>query len=163
MTGAQNQGYDIIGTLVNACLLEGREDYVKMHDVLRDMALWLACECGKAKDNFVVRTGAHLVKAPDFEKWKGVKRMSLMANQIENLVERSICPSLSTLFLTDNRLKIIGEGFFQHMPSLRVLDLSENKGITHLPSGISRLKSLQYLNLSQTGIRGLPVELKALD
>ncbi|TQD70633.1 hypothetical protein C1H46_043834 [Malus baccata] len=163
MTGAQNQRYDIIGTLVNACLLEGKEDYVKMHDVLRDMALWLACECGKAKDNFIVRTGAHLIKAPDLEKWKGVKRMSLMANQIENLVERSTCPSLSTLLLTDNHLKIIGEGFFQHMPSLRVLDLSENKGITHLPPGISKLKSLQYLNLSQTGIRGLPVELKAFD
>lgn len=163
ITGAQNQGYDIIGTLVNACLLEGREDYVRMHDVIRDMAMWLACECGKAKENFLVHTGAHLIEAPDFEKWKGVKRMSLMANQIENLVERSICPSLSTLFLTNNRLKMISEGFFQHMPSLRVLDLSENKGITHLPMGISKLQSLQYLNLSQTGIRDLPIELKALD
>ncbi|XP_021829656.1 probable disease resistance protein At5g63020 [Prunus avium] len=163
ITGAQNQGYDIIGTLVNACLLEGREDYVRMHDVIRDMAMWLACECGKAKENFLVHTGAHLIEAPDFEKWKGAKRMSLMANQIENLVEGSICPSLSTLFLTNNRLKMISEGFFQHMPSLRVLDLSENKGITHLPMGISKLKSPQYLNLSQTGIRDLPIELKALD
>ncbi|KAL6285551.1 hypothetical protein ACE6H2_009941 [Prunus campanulata] len=72
ITGAQNQGYDIIGTLVNACLLEGREDYVRMHDVIRDMAMWLVCECGKVKENFLVHTGAHLIEAPDFEKWKGV-------------------------------------------------------------------------------------------
>ncbi|KDO41951.1 hypothetical protein CISIN_1g037625mg, partial [Citrus sinensis] len=41
-SGAENQGYDILDTLVRACLLEELEDdEVKMHDVIRDMALWI--------------------------------------------------------------------------------------------------------------------------
>ncbi|GMN64791.1 hypothetical protein TIFTF001_033877 [Ficus carica] len=41
-------GYDFIGTLLYACLLQ--EDgfaYVKMHDVIHDMASWIGCGRGK--------------------------------------------------------------------------------------------------------------------
>ncbi|KAK6912182.1 Leucine-rich repeat [Dillenia turbinata] len=42
ISGAQNQVYHLVGTLVNACLLVEVEKYfVKMHDVIRDMALWI--------------------------------------------------------------------------------------------------------------------------
>ena len=42
--GARLQGELVIGSLKSACLLEeGKdEDKVKMHDVLRNMALWIA-------------------------------------------------------------------------------------------------------------------------
>ncbi|KAM0959755.1 hypothetical protein ACFX2I_024798 [Malus domestica] len=103
----------------------GVMEFKFQNDLPRNFQVW---EMRKAKDNFLVPTGAHLIEAPYLEKWK-----------------------------------IIGGGFFQHMPTLRVFDLSENKGVTHLPLGISKLKSVQYFCLSQTGIRRLPVELKALD
>lgn len=44
-SGAHNEGYYNIGALLHACLLEeDGEDSVKLHDVIRDMALWIACE-----------------------------------------------------------------------------------------------------------------------
>ncbi|KAF9666080.1 hypothetical protein SADUNF_Sadunf16G0191600 [Salix dunnii] len=43
-----------------------------------------------------------------------------------------------------------------------VLDLSNNKSLLRLPRDVCKLVSLQYLNLSRTGIKALPTELKAL-
>ncbi|KAM1826353.1 hypothetical protein ACFX13_025712 [Malus domestica] len=56
---------------------------------------------------------------------------------------------------------MIADGFSDHMPTLRVLDLSKNLNITKLPSGVSNLISLQHLNLSRAGVRELQIELKA--
>lgn len=159
---ASNQGFDIIGTLLYACLLEDIGDKVKMHDVIRDMALWIANDCGNAVENFLVLAGTGINKAPEVAKWRGIKKMSLMANHIEELTQKPACSNLFTLFLNDNHLHTIGNDFFHFMPALRVLDLSKNEGIIQLPTGISELVSLLYLNLSKTGIRQLPIELKNL-
>ncbi|KAL6334969.1 hypothetical protein AAG906_023774 [Vitis piasezkii] len=52
---ARNQGHNIIEHLKVACLFESDEDNrIKMHDVIRDMALWLTSEyCGN-KNKIVV-------------------------------------------------------------------------------------------------------------
>ncbi|PPR92965.1 hypothetical protein GOBAR_AA27705 [Gossypium barbadense] len=117
---AQMQGDCIISSLLSACLLErDGEDFVKMHDVIRDMALWITWEL-KAKENFFfVKAGAQL-----FEE--------------------------------------IRYGYFEHVRHLTVLNLSENRGLKTLPMEISRLFSLECLDLSYTGIRELPIELKSL-
>ncbi|MFQ6663046.1 hypothetical protein Gotur_030702, partial [Gossypium turneri] len=83
-------------------------------------------------------------------------------NQIEHLTEILECPNLQTLFLGRNRLRVIINDFFNFMPMLRVLDLSRNMTFEELPIGIAKLVSLEHLNLSWTGIKNLPVELKAL-
>ncbi|KAF2301618.1 hypothetical protein GH714_028314 [Hevea brasiliensis] len=133
-----------------------------MHDVIRDMALWIACKCEKEKHKFFVEAGAQLTQLSEVGIWEGSKRMSLMANSFKRIHEVPRCPDLLTLFLSDNRLlRKIGDGFFQFMDILNVLDLSGTL-IRELPMGISKLNSLQYLNLSGTLIRQLPVELKML-
>ncbi|WRX26486.1 Leucine-rich repeat - like 10, partial [Theobroma cacao] len=161
---ARNQGHHIIGSLIHACLLEEVDDwYVKMHDVIRDMCLWIACTCEAEKWKFFVQAGYQLTKVPDVGKWTGIKRMSLMDNKIENLREAPNCPDLQTLFLSGNKpLDMIDDDFFQFMCVLKVLDLSRNKGIAEFPMGISKLVSLEYLDLSFTNIRELPIELRAL-
>ncbi|KAL5758134.1 hypothetical protein ACOSP7_020745 [Xanthoceras sorbifolium] len=158
---AQNKGYYIIGVLLDACLLEeGGPDHVKMHDVIRDMALWITCEV--EKQNVLVQAGVGLTEAPEIGKWERLTRVSLMDNDIENLIEYSTCSHLTTLFLHSNHLRTIVSYFFQFMPSLKVLNLSSNGSLNELSPGISKLVSLQHLNLSQTSIKELPNELKAL-
>ncbi|KAJ6754663.1 DISEASE RESISTANCE PROTEIN RP [Salix purpurea] len=158
----ENWGYYVIGSLLNACLLEDKDDCVRMHDVIRDMALWIASDIERDEQNFFVQTVAQLSKAPEIGKWEGVRRVSLMANHIEHLSETPSCSNLRTLFLGSNLLSTISIGFFQSMPNLTVLDLSNNISLLGLPRDVCKLVSLQYLNLSQTGIKALPTELKAL-
>ncbi|KAJ4718306.1 Disease resistance protein [Melia azedarach] len=142
---SQNEGYSIIGTLVRACLLEVENEYVKMHDVIRDMALWIANEIEQEQQNVFVNTGAGLTEAPNFRKWEGVRRVSLMQNKIEDLSEIPTCPHLQTLFLSRNYLKIITGDFFRSMHSLRVLNLSNNPSLTRLPSGVSNLVAARHV------------------
>ncbi|KAH9714957.1 putative disease resistance protein [Citrus sinensis] len=155
-----SSGWGVLGALVRACLLEEGGDDVKMHDMIRDMALWIANEIEEEK--FLVRAGVGLTDAPKIEEWEGVKRISLTENKIQSLPQIPNCPRLQTLLLADNHIKEITESFFQSLPSLRVLNLSENDSLTELPAGISSLVSLHHLDLSWTDIRGLPQELKAL-
>ncbi|KAJ9692934.1 hypothetical protein PVL29_011856 [Vitis rotundifolia] len=152
--GSRNQGFNIIGTLVHACLLEQPSDtrLVKFHDVVRDMALWITSEMGEMKGKFLVQTSAGLTQAPDFVKWTTTERISLMDNRIEKLIGSPTCPNLSTLLLDLNSdLQMISN----------VLSLSNTK-IVELPSDISNLVSLQYLDLSGTEIKKLPIEMKNL-
>lgn len=86
-----------------------------------------------------------------------------MNNQIKTLSNTPSCPHLLTLFLNDNYLQDIKNGFFQFMPCLKVLNLSYNRCLTKLPLGISKLVSLQHLDISLTSILELPEELKALE
>ncbi|KAF2301625.1 hypothetical protein GH714_028362 [Hevea brasiliensis] len=159
---ARNEAYFIIGSLVGACLLEEKGEHVKMHDVIRDMALWIARKYEHEKHKFFVEASVQLTQVREVGKWEGSKRMSLMANSFERIHEVPICPNLLTLFLGDNRLlREFSDGFFQFMDTLNVLDLSRT-GIRELPVGISKLNSLQYLNLSRTWILQLSVELKML-
>ncbi|TYJ13929.1 hypothetical protein E1A91_A10G083400v1, partial [Gossypium mustelinum] len=161
---ARKQGHHIIGSLIHSCLLEEVSDStVKMHDVIRDMCLWIACRLYAHKWKFFVRAGYELTQVPEVGKWRGIKRMSLMQNKIEALNEPPYCPDLQTLFLNQNQLKVIHNDFFQFMSGLKILCFRANRGIRELPVGISKLVSLEYLDLSYTGIRQLPTELKALE
>ncbi|ESQ47302.1 hypothetical protein EUTSA_v10028060mg [Eutrema salsugineum] len=162
--GSNNQGHAIIGSLVRAHLLMDVDpkfsaEKVKMHDVVREMALWI----GKEEENLCVKSGAQLLHIPnDIINWEVARRISLMSNRIEEISCSPECPNLSTLLLRDNKLKIISGEFFRFMPSLVVLDLSENTRLCALPEEICSLSSLEYLNLSWTSIESLPVGLKGL-
>ncbi|KAK8575878.1 hypothetical protein V6N12_063529 [Hibiscus sabdariffa] len=165
---AEMQGDHIINSLLSACLLERagksryRDECVKMHDLIRDMCLWIACELQAQEKNVFVEAGAQLLKMPDVKAWEGAKRMSVMQNRIEVLRETPKCPNLRTLFLNHNKLKMISDGFFQFIPHLIVLNLSKNRDLKALPEGISQLISLECLDLSSTNIAELPIELKSL-
>ncbi|KAJ0043597.1 hypothetical protein Pint_19172 [Pistacia integerrima] len=145
-----DEGYYIIGILVHACLLEEEKDYlVKLHDVIRDMLLWIANDIEKEKENYLIG------------KWVGVRKISLIGIDMV-LSQTPRCHDLQTLFLNKGALSFVCDNFFDFMPSLKVLNLSFSRGLSKLPVGVSKLVSLQYLNLSSTPIIKLPVELKAL-
>ncbi|XP_040971416.1 probable disease resistance protein At1g12290 [Gossypium hirsutum] len=141
---------------------EGWRRFVKMHDVIRDMVLWIVCELEAKENKFFVKAGAQLFEEPDIKIWECAKRMSVMKNNIEVIIETPKCPNLHSLFLSENKLKVINYGFFQFMPHLTVLNLSNSSALQVLPRGISQLISLECLDLSHTAIRELAIELKSL-
>ncbi|XP_030479772.1 disease resistance protein RPS5 isoform X1 [Cannabis sativa] len=159
----KGQGYDLISFLLCSCLLEEvseSSNQVKMHDVIRDMALWIASDCGKGESKFLVKTNALLVDPPKTEKWNEFERISLIGNKIKCVSITQACHNLSTLFLHFNDLRRTQS--FHFMSVLTVLDLSMNRKLSHLRMEISTLVSLQYLNLKGTEIKELPKELSNL-
>uniref|UniRef100_A0A0R0F3B5 Tr-type G domain-containing protein n=1 Tax=Glycine max TaxID=3847 RepID=A0A0R0F3B5_SOYBN len=134
---ARNQGEEIIASLKLTCLLEDREreNRIKMHDMIRDMALWLACDHG-SNTRFLVKDDA--------------------------CSRKSDCSNLSTMIVRNSELTDLSDEIFLTANTLGVLDLSGNKRVKELHAIIGELVSLQHLDLSGTGIQELPRELQNL-
>ncbi|XP_059652026.1 probable disease resistance protein At5g43730 [Cornus florida] len=163
---AYDDGCAKLHDLIGASLLEKCEDekHVKMHDVVRDLVLMMT-SAGEEESRFMVRAGL-LQEIPDDKEWEEASRISFMDAEGYKLPEKPKCPKLSTLLLRRRQydlspLKAIPECFFNHMPNLRLLDLSRN-GISSLPSSISNLVNLRLLDLSRSGISSLPSSISNL-
>ncbi|PIA29501.1 hypothetical protein AQUCO_05900014v1 [Aquilegia coerulea] len=124
-------------------------DGVKMHDLIRDMALRITSK------HFMVKAGSPLQVLPSEVEWEEVlERASFMKNRISKVSISPRCPKLSTLFLGGNCfLSSIAHDFFVHMQCLRVLDLrcdwdKENSRLLLLLDSISDLVNLHDLRLS---------------
>ena len=163
---ARNQGKEIIRSLKLACLLEGDvwKGSCKMHDVIRDMALWLSCDYQEdQKHKTIVLDHVQLIEAHETVKWKDAQRIALWGSNINEELSLSLCfLNLQTLILRNSNMKTLPTGFFQHMPVIRVLDLENNKELEELTLETYRLESLEYLNLRFTNIKKMPTELKNL-
>ncbi|KAM5582446.1 hypothetical protein ABKV19_002723 [Rosa sericea] len=127
-------------------LLETEQDgCVKMHDVIRDMAMRISLsEDGPL---FFVQAGCQLKEWPSISAHEGYSAISLIRNTICKLPEELVCPKLLILFLQSNVcLNKIPEYFFQSLNVLRVLDLSQTR-ISFLPTSFNILINLQTLYL----------------
>jgi disease resistance protein RPS2 len=147
-----NKGHSMLNKLERVCLLESAKEeydddrYVKMHDLVRDMAIQILEENSQG----MVKAGAQLREVPGAEEWKeNLTRVSLMHNQIEEVPSTYSprCPGLSTLLLCRNsKLQFIADLFFEQLHGLKILDLSYTN-ITKLPDSVSELVSLTALLL----------------
>ncbi|XP_057419393.1 probable disease resistance protein At5g63020 isoform X2 [Lotus japonicus] len=161
------QGESIIEKLKLSCLLEGVEyDYfwtsaIKMHDVTRDMALWIARDQDENKGKVVVQGEALAMSEMDVDRLNIVERISIIDASGSWNWQVPTCPNLITLCILD----YVNTTFYsnlQSMTRLKVLDLS-GKSFEHLPVEIGNLINLEFLNLTRTDIRNrLPIELKNL-
>ncbi|RWR88069.1 putative disease resistance protein isoform X1 [Cinnamomum micranthum f. kanehirae] len=146
-----NKGHTILDQLVKVSMLERCDNragkmFVKMHDLIRDMAIDIT---RAEKPRSVIYAGRQL---QDFsmELPEDAMRISLMLNDIKVLSGEPNCQHLLTLFLQKNPLrKISPDSYFNHMCSLRVLNLSSTK-IKSLPNSVSNLKNLHALHLDNT-------------
>ncbi|KAF2617615.1 hypothetical protein F2Q68_00042415, partial [Brassica cretica] len=155
--------YDSLdGEMTKSCFLKMiTRTFVKMHDVVREMAMWIPSDLGKNKERCIVQAGARIRELPKVKNWKDVRRISLMENDIQIISVSPDCPQLTTLLLQRNYLVEISDGFFQSMPKLLVLDLSLNR-LSGFRMDMYNLVSLRYLNLSRTYIVNLPFGLYQL-
>ncbi|KAL9462940.1 hypothetical protein AB3S75_000865 [Citrus x aurantiifolia] len=182
-----DRGHTILNRLINCCLLESVKDggCVKMHDLIRDMALRITSK----SPLFMVKAGLRLLEFPSEQEWEeNLERVSLMRNNIMEIPSNMSphCEILSTLLLQRNgNLQRIPECFFVHMHGLKVLNLSRTN-IEVLPSSVSdltnlrslllrwcrrlkrvpslaKLLALQYLNLEGTRIEEVPEGMEMLE
>lgn len=167
IAAARRERKFILESLKLACLLEevevnNSEDFVKMHDMLRDMALWIASS-QEANKILVFQETEESIKLQETASWNEAVRISLWRSpSIDSLSPTPpCCPRLLTLLVRYTMIKEFENKIFQSMHALRVLDSSQNAKLSKLHVGEGELIDLQYLNLSNTNICELPIGIKS--
>ncbi|KAM3335991.1 hypothetical protein ACQJBY_030137 [Aegilops geniculata] len=167
MEEAYDKGYSIIEYLKDACLLESgylEDREVRVHDIIRDMSLWISSDCTEEHMKWIVQAGVglHNISNRDIKTYRSARKISLMCNHITQFPQAMSCPNLQFLSLQQNfRLKVIPPSFLNSILSVTYLDLSWVP-IKNLPEEIGRLTELQCLKLKQTHIKLLPVAIGQL-
>ncbi|XVF78694.1 hypothetical protein PTKIN_Ptkin14bG0156100 [Pterospermum kingtungense] len=169
----------------SSLLLDSGEGHVKMHDVVRDFALWIAS--GRKEISFSI-------KSEVLEAWREDARYEpytaifFKTNRIDELPKGLICPNLKILLLLSDRRGtevcslrdrlIAPEAFWSqinlqtlHLENCKLVDISMLGKLTnlrtlhlewcHLPeiSIVGKLKKLQVLSFSASDIKELPEEI----
>ncbi|XP_042515459.1 probable disease resistance protein At4g14610 isoform X2 [Macadamia integrifolia] len=122
----------LVGKLRNSSMLDDGDyfDSVKLHDVMRELGIWITSlsTSNNYHSKFIPKAGVGIIKAPDASEWYKALRISLINNyRIESLPQLpNQCPQLHTLLLLGiSFIKDIPQvNFLDHMPALRILDLS---------------------------------------
>ncbi|KAK4557599.1 hypothetical protein RGQ29_007377 [Quercus rubra] len=149
-----DEGISLIENLKDSCLLEDGPLYlegatVKMHDVVRDVAIWISSTSEDGCKS-LVRSGIGLseISVGEFSNSNSLDRVSFMGNNITRLPDCMIqCSKASVLLLRDNdALDTVPEKFLQGFEALKVLDFSETN-IRSLPHSLLQLRDLRVLLL----------------
>ncbi|KAK9209248.1 hypothetical protein WN944_001612 [Citrus x changshan-huyou] len=139
---ARSQLRVTINHLKASCLLlDGfNEELVKMHDIVRDVALWIASK----EKKFFSKAGLGLEQWPKDEGLEQYAGISLMANELEVLPVSLAYPKLEILLLNCRyRPEVeVSDQFFVEMKALKVV---------RLRCRVMSVKSLQFL----TNLRSL--------
>ncbi|XP_037450950.1 disease resistance protein UNI-like [Triticum dicoccoides] len=178
------KSYSLIADLTAACLLESSDvrpgssfenshGSVKVHDVIRDMALWISCDCGEKNDKWIVAAPGDRDKKVIILSNKAecislsfdripirfnldplkLRILCLRNNGLDESIIEAIknCTSLTYLDLSGNNLKRIPEELCS-LVNLEYLDLSENVfGETGVPRSFGDLINLKFLYLKSGG------------
>ncbi|XP_028107477.1 disease resistance protein At4g27190-like [Camellia sinensis] len=139
----------VVDILKDACLLlEGEdENFVKMHDVIRDVALSIAKDDGK---EILVKHGDK--KWPEKDTFESSSAMSLMFDstlELPKLPDDLVCPQLHTLTIVlewdwrSDALLNVPDRFFSGMEKLTILEL--NRICMLPPLSLANLVNLRML------------------
>ncbi|KAM4108511.1 hypothetical protein ACB094_03G050500 [Castanea mollissima] len=145
MEDVRNRVHTLVESLKVSCLLlEGyRSGTFKMHDVIRDVAIYIA---DKEKEMLTIRSSEDSEKMSNMRKLKDSFGIALFQAKFSELPKRLECPRLNFIILGDkeNSLRIPNH-FFEGAKELKVLVLMRVS--LPLPSSLSFLQNLQTLAL----------------
>ncbi|KAH7843760.1 hypothetical protein Vadar_020451 [Vaccinium darrowii] len=147
----------VVQTLKNCCLLlDGRHKHVvKMHDVVRDVAISIA----EDEKSFLVK---HSVRYwPEKDSYKHCSVISLMPHEMGEFPNELVCPKLHTLRLdctVNNKLPLhVPNMFFSGAKNLLALDLIGVPLLPALPISLSKLAKLKMLCLNQCKLGNIAI------
>ncbi|KAH7843524.1 hypothetical protein Vadar_017675 [Vaccinium darrowii] len=134
----------VVDTLKTRCLLlDGKnDDFVKMHDVIRDVAISIA----KEEEAYLVKHGVQ--EWPETGTYEKYSAISLRSETIHELPDELVCPELHTLMLECRWRTKIPDKFFGGTEKLMVLELNKAT-VLPLPSSLGKLTELRMLCLNE--------------
>ncbi|XP_049400074.1 probable disease resistance protein At4g27220 [Solanum stenotomum] len=156
---ARNKVCFLLKILKDCFLLSQGSDgnHVKMHDVVRDVAISIASE---GEHNFMVSHDVNSEEFPRRTSYEHFSHMSIVANKFDEHPRPIICTKLKLLMLKlcfEDPFKL-QDDFFDDMSNLNVLSLRGHrfkKSILRFPASIRRLSSLRTLCLSNLRLDGI--------
>ena len=157
---ARERGYNIITTLVSCSLLQetSDDDYVRTHDVVREMCLWLA------SGEFDKYGKFYSYHREDYNRTSITAASRLLAEANSSSAKRTLPkdsilgPELKTLLCKGFSIE---EGLFRGCTHVRVLQL--RYCVLNFPlENLCLLKQLRYLDLSSITLTNLPEEIGSL-
>jgi hypothetical protein len=183
MEAVRNRVFTLVKRLKACCLLleGGKSGTVKMHDIIRDVSIYIA---DKDKKMSTIRSSDNLKKLMNSKVLEDSILMALYDFDSSELPERLECPQVKLINLERQKDALqIPNTFFEGVKNLKVLVLSLIR-LTKLPSSlllldnlqtlyligcmlediamIGELKNLNALRLSDSHIRQLPKEIERL-
>ncbi|PHU06060.1 hypothetical protein BC332_26882 [Capsicum chinense] len=149
---ARNRICLLLETVKDSFLLyqDSLKDCVKMHDVVRDVAIYIASE---GNHIFMVSHDVNSEEFPRKDSYEQYSHMSIVAKKIDELPRPILCPKLKLLMLklcSGYPFKL-QEDFFYGMGELNVLSMMGGTymhSIQTFPASIQRLSNLRTLCLS---------------
>ncbi|KAL7197609.1 hypothetical protein ACSBR2_020198 [Camellia fascicularis] len=144
-------GVNVLVDQLKSCylLLDGdEEEQIKMHDVVRDVAISIAA---KDKHGFMTIQGAKSREWPKKATYELSTSISVISGEIEEFPRGLRCSKLELLLIQcQNSSLKIPSNFFEGMGELKVLDLRITKDISLLPSSLQFLRNLLTLHLDHS-------------
>ncbi|GMP54044.1 hypothetical protein CsSME_00019319 [Camellia sinensis var. sinensis] len=153
---ARRRVLTVVDILKDACLLlEGKdENFVKMHDVIRDVALSIAKGDGK---EILVKHGDK--KWPENNTCESSSAISLRFDNTLELPDDLVCPQLHTLTMklkwNINHWLNVPDRFFSGMEKLTILEL--NRICMLPPLSLANLVNLRMLWLDNCVLRDIAI------
>ncbi|KAI3734625.1 hypothetical protein L6452_14098 [Arctium lappa] len=154
LEAARDRTYALVEGLKACCLLlDGKgEEYVRMHDVIRDFAILIA---SSGENMSLVRHDAQSFGSPEGEPLNSFAAISLASTSITELPSGLDCPKLEILLLQFHSDSIqVPVNFFEGMKELKVLTMSDMP-ILSLPSSIRSLWKMRTLCLEHCKLRDI--------
>ncbi|XP_065880524.1 uncharacterized protein [Euphorbia lathyris] len=143
---ARHRVHALVDELKDSFLLldsdkDDHDQYVKMHDVIRDMAISIASK----EKSYIVSCNDEMKKWPETDRYEDCHAISLRCKQMKEHPSDLNCPKLELVRLQYQKgLKRLPDNFFKGMKELKVLDLD----IPSLPDSLPVLEKLRTLYLS---------------
>ncbi|KAG8658176.1 hypothetical protein MANES_03G124100v8 [Manihot esculenta] len=160
----RNEVFEVIGDLKASCMLLETEieGHVKMHDMVRDVALWIG---SKVENVFRVRARIGSEEWPNIGNSDNYTAVSLMDNNVRELPDKLVFPKLEllllgkkgTLFSSKETINVPVTSF-SGLKELKVLSLAHGSLSMQSLEFLTNLKTLElkdcYINCHKSSNKG---------